>query len=177
MMKTYICYVLLLYNMAIHAVVLQKESVPHSLGHLQLVSVDNGTATLEFKVFPEGQDSAGLVMPLSTLTFSTKNNTKPVELTGNKPLVISCVKGSFLPVYIQDNGIVSGSVLEGYHGPYYVSMWLGQPHVPDSSKLHIRYIVKQGKKGRFGVKIGQKGDYRLVALQDLKFLHEEAIAD
>ncbi len=40
----------------------------------------------------------------------------------------------------------------------------------ESNKTHVRYAVKKGKIGCIGIKIGQKGDYRLVAHDDIKFV-------
>ncbi|MCX5923972.1 MAG: hypothetical protein NTZ68_00905, partial [Candidatus Dependentiae bacterium] len=59
---------------------------------------------------------------------------------------------------------------EGYEGPFYISMWLNFPQVAESSKVHVRYAVAKGKMGSIGIKIGLKGDYRLVAHDDIKFI-------
>ncbi len=157
----------------IQAKMLQKEYIPGQTSKLQLVAVENATTSLEFKIFPDTEASAGLVTPLSTLVFSEVNHTKPLEFKSISPISIVCTKGSYLPVYIKDEGPVSGLAPSGYLGPYYISMWLPYPYVPESSKIHIRYAVKLGKVGKVGVKIGSKGDYRLVAIEDVKFLSDE----
>ena len=75
-----------------------------------------------------------------------------------------------MPVFIQDGGVASGQAEDGFEGPFLISMWLQQPNVSEVSKTHIRYIIKKGSVGAIGVRIGQKGDYRLVAYEDIKFL-------
>lgn len=160
-----------LFTVSMYASMLQREVIQGQRQRLQVASVENATDTLEFQLFSGGSSSLGIVQPISTLTFAKdKNYLKPVFLYQRDPFMIKCIKGSYLPVFIQDGGPTSGTLEPGYEGPYYVSMWLRYPQVSESSKLHIRYMLKRGKLGKIGVKIGSKGDYRLVAHENVKFL-------
>ena len=162
----------LLLTTCLQAKVLQHETIPGKQSKVHVISIENGTEFLEFQVYTNATSLLALVVPLSTLSISNDSTEIPIELNDRYPLVIKCSKGPYLPVYIKDGGKASGTVPDGYEGPYFVSMWLPYPHVPESSKIHIRYVVKQGKTGKIGIKIGSKGDYRLVALQDIKFLQD-----
>ena len=68
-------------------------------------------------------------------------------------------------------GAISGKAPEGYDGPYYVSMWLSYPHVAEFVKLHIPYVIEKDKQGKVGVIIGSRGDYRLVAIENVQFVN------
>ncbi|MBM17772.1 MAG: hypothetical protein CL947_01730 [Epsilonproteobacteria bacterium] len=151
------------------AAILQKEYTPGQKVRLQLTSVQNDTDSLEFKVFSAGQTLAGFATPMSTLDLIDTDK-QGVDLAYKDTLVVKCSKGSYLPVFLKDGHKASGQAPTGYDGPYYISMWLPRPHVSDSSKLHIRYAVKKGKIGKVGLKIGMKGDYRLVAHENVQFL-------
>lgn len=173
-MKNMVYAIVCLYStvsFGLHSQVLQKELVPGQRQRLQISTIENTTDMLSFQVFSGGSSSLGLVLPMSTLTFANdKNHHKPIHLYQKEPFMIKCIKGSYMPVYIQDGDLVGGNVEPGYEGPYYLSMWLRYPQVAESSKLHIRYLLKKGKIGKIGVKIGQKGDYRLVAHENVKFI-------
>lgn len=149
---------------------LENESFPGDSSRLQLVSVENSTEDLEFQIFPPLKESAGLSLPLGTLTV-VDDQGKAVNFNKLYPIIITCSKGSYQPVFIQDKFAISGKAPEGFDGPFYVSMWLAYPHVAESSKLHVSYVVKKGEIGKVGVKIGPKGDYRLVAVSNVKFIH------
>ena len=150
--------------------IVQAEFIPGASSRLQLVSVYNGTEDLEFQIYPALKESVGLVLPMGTLHLS-EDKDKAVMLDRAYPLIIRCSKGSYRPVFIQDGYGVSGKAPEGYDGPFCVSMWLPYPFVADSSKMRISYVVKKGALGKIGIKIGPKGDYRLVAVSDVKFMH------
>lgn len=162
----------LLFVQTFYAELLQKEFMPGQISRLELVAIENATEFLEFQLFSGGGPSAGLILPLSTLTFAEDASIKPIALKERSKLILKCSKGSYLPVFIQDGGPAGGKAPYGYEGPYYASMWLPYPHVADSAKLHVRYAVKKGKVGKFGIKIGNQGDYRLVAYDDMTFIHE-----
>lgn len=164
------CVYSLILTTMLQATVLQKARIPGEANRLQVVSVENGTDSLEFQVFTGDSKCLGLVLPMSTLTFSADKHHKPIHIYQRAPFVVKCSKGSFLPVFIQDGGPVSGSAESGFEGPYYASLWMPYPHVAESSKLHVRYMVKKNKVGKVGIRIGPKGDYRLVAVEDVKFL-------
>ena len=83
---------------------------------------------------------------------------------------IQCVIGSFLPIYIKDEGRCSGQAPLGYHGPYYMSMWLEYPDVGDEQKIHVRYIVEFNKRGEIGIRIDPTGNCQILALNNIKLL-------
>lgn len=149
---------------------LEDEHIPGHSSRLQLVSVDNDTEGLEFQIFPPLKQSVGLSLPMATLSLVDEKD-RGVDLDRQYPLIIKCSKGSYRSVFVKDGRAVSGKGMEGYDGPFCVSMWLPYPSVAESSKLHIPYVVKKGKRGKIGIKIGSKGDYRLVAVSDVKFIH------
>lgn len=150
--------------------VLQEEHMPGDSSRLQLVSVENNTDGLEFQIFPPLKQSAGLSLSMAPLSLVDEKGVG-IALNRKHPLTIKCSKGSYRSVFIQDENAVSGNHVEGFDGPFYLSMWLPYPNVADSSKLHIPYVVAKGKYGKIGLKIGAKGDYRLVAVSDVKFIH------
>ncbi|MBI2353190.1 hypothetical protein HYV11_03060 [Candidatus Dependentiae bacterium] len=151
--------------------VLEKENIPGTAVRLKVMTVENETDSLEFKVFTGYKPMLGLLLPMSTLHIIDQDQNTGIALSQRDPFMISCSKGSFRPVFIQDGSRVSGKIEDGYDGPYVVSMWLSFPYIADSSKIHVPYLVKKGEIGKIGVKIGQQGDYRLKALSDtIKFL-------
>jgi len=133
---------------------------------LSLRAVENQTVNSTFKVFYASGDPRALLVPQSTFIF------KPGELLlqKNENLCIQCVKGSFLPIYIKDEGKVSGQAFEGFHGPYYLSMWLNYPDVSEDQKQYVRYIVKNGSQAEFAVRINLKGDCQIIALSNMQLL-------
>ncbi|MFA5998627.1 MAG: hypothetical protein WC747_01240 [Candidatus Babeliales bacterium] len=141
------------------------SSMPGDTARLNLISIENETENLEFQLFYGADSAHGIIFPQSVYECQ-----KSLSLSGRAALVLKCCKGSFLPVYIQDGGFASGTIEEGYEGPFYISMWLQFPQVAESSKVHVRYAVAKGKMGSIGIKIGLKGDYRLVAHEDVKFI-------
>lgn len=149
---------------------LQIEDIIGIRSRLRVMTVENGTDSLEFKVFPEFKSTVGLVLPMSTLHIIDEDGTKGVKLSTRDPLMIVCTKGSYRPVFVQDGCRVSGETEEGYDGPYVASMWLPFPYISESAKVHVPYLVKKGEVGNVGIKIGSIGDYRLVALKNVKFL-------
>ena len=157
---------------ALEASMLQREHMPGESHRLELVSIENMTEKLEFQVYPEGKSSAGTVFPMSTLHLQhDKHKNQGVHIAGRQSVAIKCTKGSYLPVFIKDGTKASGTVPQGFEGPYTVSMWLPYQTVPEAQKVNIRYAVRKGHKGKIGVKIGTQGDYRLVAKEDIKFIH------
>lgn len=150
--------------------ILEDEHLPGDSSRLQLVSVENNTEGLEFQIFPPLKASAGLSLPAAPLSLVGEKD-GGITLDRKYPLIIKCSKGSYRSVFIRDGYAVSGNALDGYDGPFYLSMWLPYPNVVESSKLHIPYVVAKGKRGKIGLRIGSKGDYRLIAVSDVKFIH------
>ncbi len=151
----------------VEAKVLDVGYMPGNTNRLKLISVENETESLEFQTFYGGDSASSFIFPQSTFHFAPQ---KALELVSRDMLVIKCCKGSYVPVFIQDGSLASGIIEPGYEGPFYISMWLQFPQAPESSKVHVRYLLKKGKIGTIGVKIGKKGDYRLVAHDDVKFI-------
>lgn len=141
--------------------------VPDDVVKIKLVSIENDTDAMEFQVFYGFEGPNAFVFPQSVFKYLPE---KEIGLTASNIVSIKCCKGSYLPVFIQDGGYASGSVEDGYQGPFVISMWLAIPNAAELNKTHIRYIVKKGTVGTIGVRIGQKGDYRLVAYENIKFI-------
>jgi len=133
---------------------------------LSLRVVQNQTLNSSFKLFYANSACLGFVTPQSILSL------QPSEMffQQNEKLCLQCVKGSFLPIYMEDEGRVSGKAPDGYHGPYYISMWLEYPQVTDEQKIHTRYVVKHNRRGEIGIRIDPLGNCQILALDNIKFL-------
>ncbi|MBP6892418.1 hypothetical protein KBB68_02445 [Candidatus Babeliales bacterium] len=140
---------------------------PDDSFRIKLVAVENETENMEFQVFYGFDAPTAFVFPKTTFKYQAE---KEIGLAARNILAIKSVKGSYLPVFIQDGGLASGQVEDGYEGPFVISMWLQQPNMSEVNKTHIRYSVKKDNIGTIGVRIGQKGDYRLVAYDNIKFM-------
>ena len=136
-------------------------------GKLLLAFIENDTPACEFQTFYASDASSSFVFPQTTFRFDSK---KSLELSSGNMLVIKCSKGSFFPVFIQHGGPAGGVVPDNFEGPFYISMWLSYPQVPETSKVHVRYVRRKGIDGKVGIKIGAKGDYRFVADENIQFL-------
>jgi len=144
---------------------LQAGFIPGTEVRIQIVSLDNETDSSIFKVFYGAGLSRGTSFPGKKLSFPGG-----LPLIQNTPVNIQCSKGSYLPIYMKDEGQAGGEAQDGFEGPYCLSMWLGYPQVNEEEKMYVRYAVKSGKKGQVGIKIGDKGQCQIVALQDVKIL-------
>ena len=151
----------------LQAKLLTRGYVPDDTLRVKLVSIENETEAMEFQTFYNYDGPSAFVFPNSTFTYLPA---KEIGLSPGNKLAIKCCKGSYLPVFIQDGGYASGSVEDDYEGPFYISMWLTHPNAAQTNKTHIRYALKKGTIGSIGVRIGQKGDYRLVAHDNIKFI-------
>lgn len=149
------------------AAVLQPEVQNHDTLRIKLVGIENETEGCDFQIFSGTHSASAYVFPRSV--FKYLENDAP-GIVHKDAIVVKCCKGSFVPVYIQGGGIASGVPEDDFEGPYYLSMWLAYPQVPETSKIHVRYIVKKGKVGSVGLKIGNHGDYRFVAYDNVKFI-------
>lgn len=129
--------------------------------------IENDTPACEFQTFYGSEGSGSFVFPQSTFYFKPE---EILDLSSGNILVIKCSKGSFFPVFVKHCGIASGQAPDGFEGPFYISMWLSHPQVPETSKVHVRYVCKKGIDGKVGIKIGSKGDYRFVADENIQFL-------
>lgn len=142
--------------------------IPIEGTRLVVISVENETDQMEFQIFNGSDRASAFVFPQSEYRYHPG---KEIHLSVKEPLAIKCCKGSFLPVYIQDgNCFASGKVEGDFEGPFYISMWLQYPQVVDSHKTHVRYVVKKGHTGKIGIKIDNKGGYRLVAHENVNFI-------
>lgn len=135
--------------------------------YIKLVGIENDTQTCEFQIFYGSDVASAFVFPRSKFQFDVQNG---LPLSSKDLIIIKCCKGSFLPVFVQYGGVASGEKQEGFDGPFYLSMWLHYPQVPETSKTHIRCMVKSGTTGTVGVKIGNHGDYRFVAYENVHFV-------
>lgn len=152
-------------------------TTPHMLGgsvqgsfqsnKVFLSFIENDTPLCEFETFYGSEGSSSFIFPQSTFRFKPENF---LDLSSEKMLVIKCSKGSFFPVFIKHCGIASGQAPDDFEGPFYLAMWLSNPQVPETSKVHVRYVRKKGFDGKVGIKIGDKGDYRFVADENIQFL-------
>lgn len=133
---------------------------------LSLRAIENQTVNSSFKLFYSNSESIALLMPQSIFLF------KPGEmfLQQHESFCLQCVKGSFLPIYLKDEGKVSGQAPEGFHGPYYISMWLNYPDVSEDQKQYVRYVVKLGCEGEFSIRINPQGDCQIIVLNNMELL-------
>ncbi|MBP9764731.1 hypothetical protein KBD08_00155 [Candidatus Babeliales bacterium] len=143
------------------------QKMPHDTVRLELATIENDTQHCEFQLFAGSDTPCAYVFPKTVFTFP---DTKLIAVGSQQILVIKSTKGSFLPVYIQHGGLASGQVKPNYEGPYYISMWLEYPYVPETSKVHVRYMLKKDTVGKVGIKIGSEGDYRFVAHDNVEFI-------
>jgi hypothetical protein len=163
-----ICFVGCVFDVhAKQSELLTSGYAPDDSFRIKLVAVENETERMEFQIFYSFDGPSAFVFPQTTFKYSLG---KEIGLAARNILAIKCVKGSYLPVFIQDGGLASGVSDDGYEGPFVISMWLQQPNISEVNKTHIRYVVKKGTIGTIGIRIGQKGDYRLVAYDNVKFL-------
>lgn len=160
-----ICLIGCVFDM--HAKALTSGQIPDTTVRLKLVGLENDTNSMHFQIFSNGDESSALAFPQSTFKYAEN---KGVDLNSRNIVTIKCSKGSYQSVFIQDGGAASGIAEDDYDGPFYVSMWLNMPNVPESLKTHVRYVVKKGQTGSIGLRIGQKGDYRFVAYDNVKFV-------
>lgn len=144
---------------------LQAGFIPGTKAHVKVVSLQNDTNSSEFKVFYGAGLSRGTSFPGTKLTFSSA-----LPLIQNTPITFQCSRGSYLMIYLKDEGLASGQVEDGFEGPYCLSMWLGYPQVDEQEKVYIRYAVKSDRIGQVGVKIGSKGECQILALEDVVIL-------
>ena len=151
----------------LQAKLLTQGYIPDDVVRLKLVGIENETDTMEFQVFYAFDGPSAFVFPQSVFKYLPE---KEIGLAARNILAIKCVKGSYVPVFIQDGGYASGVAEEGFEGPFVISMWLSMPFMPETNKTHIRYVIKKGTLGTIGVRIGPKGDYRLVAYDNVKFI-------
>ena len=133
---------------------------------LSLRAVENQTLNSCFKIYYSNSDSLAMLTPQSIFVF------KPGEmlLQQNENFCLQCVKGSFLPIYIKDEGKSAGQAPAGFHGPYYLSMWLNYPDVPEEQKQYVRYVVKLGQQAEFCIRINPQGDCQVIALSNMELL-------
>lgn len=151
----------------IQAKMLDAEVIPNDTTGIKLIAIENDTDHCDFQIYYGSEAASAYVFPHTTFHFS---QFKSLFLPSGDLLTIKCNKGPFLTVYIRYGGIASGDVEDEYSGPFYISMWLEYPQVPESSKVRVRYFVQKDKVGTIGLKIGNKGDYRFVAYENVKFV-------
>lgn len=147
--------------------ILNPTSIQGDTAGIKLINVQNDTDICHFQLFYGSDAPIGCVFPHSTFTVDPSQS---LFLPNKDLLVVKCLKGSFVPVYVQYGGKASGEAEFGYTGPFYLTMWLQYPQVPDASKVHVRFMVKKGTLGTVGLKIGNEGDYRFVAHENVKFI-------
>jgi hypothetical protein len=134
---------------------------------LSLRAVENQTMHSSFKIFYSNGESLALIVPQSIFLF------KPSELflQQHETFCVQCVKGgSFLPIYLKDEGKVSGQAPVGFHGPYYISMWLNYPDVSEDQKQYVRYVVEFGQQAEFCIRVNPAGDCQIIALAHMELL-------
>ena len=133
---------------------------------LSLRAVENQTIHSAFKMYYSNGENIALLVPQSIFLF------KPEELYLQQQEIfcLQCVKGSFLPIYLRDEGKVAGQAPDGFHGPYYISMWLNYPDVPEDQKQYVRYVVKIGHQAEFSIRINPQGDCQIIALSNMELL-------
>lgn len=136
--------------------------------HLKLIKIENETENQDFVLFNGFDPASAFVSAHSEFNFDMG---KEIGLSSQYCLTVKCCKGSYVPVFVQDGGCVaSGSVDQGFEGPFFLSMWLSIPNAAESNKIRVRYQVKKDSVGKVGLRIGKNGDYRFVAYENVKFI-------
>lgn len=167
-MKQVFFVFLIVFCFGLQARFLTYGSAPDETVRLKLVGVENETDSQEFQIFNNFDSSSAFVASRSKFDF---DKDKALSISSVNPLIIKCCKGSFVPVFVQDGGsAASGQAPTGFQGPYFISLWLLMPNVAETNKLHVRYVVKKDSVGSIGIRIGSKGDYRLVAYDNVQFI-------
>jgi hypothetical protein len=166
MIKNIVTFVALLMTLPLCAGFQETGAFVPYQKRLSLRAVENQTINSSFKIYYSNGDSLALLTPQSIFVF------KPGEmlLQQHENFCIQCVKGSFLPMYLKDEGKVAGQAPEGFHGPYYLSMWLNYPDVPEEQKQYVRYVVKIGQQAEFSIRINAQGDCQVIALANIELL-------
>ena|GEM_PF-1116579 len=141
------------------------DYVPYTK-RLSLRAIENQTLNSSFKAYYSNGDCLSLLVPDSIFIF------KPGELffQQHEIFCLQCVKGEFLPIFVKDGGKVGGQAPDGFHGPYYLSMWLNYPDVSEDQKTYVRYVVKLGQQGEFCIRINPQGDCQIIALSNMQLL-------
>jgi len=133
---------------------------------LSLRAVENQTVNSSFKIYYANSESMALLTPQSIFLLKSGE----LFFQQNEKFCLQCVKGSFLPIYIKDEGRASGQAPSGFHGPYYVSMWLNYPDVEEGQKQYVRYVVELGYTAEFCIRINPQGDCQIIALSHMQLL-------
>jgi len=133
---------------------------------LSLRAVENQTMHSSFKLYYSNSESLALLAPQSIFLLKSGE----LFLQSQEVFCLQCVKGSFLPIYIKDEGRMSGQAPKGFHGPYYLSMWLNYPDVSEDQKQYVRYVIEDGKVGEFGIRINPQGDCQIIVLEHMQLL-------
>ena len=141
------------------------EFVPFS-SRLSLRAVENQTTYSSFKIYYANSDSLALLVPKTVFLLQPDE----LFLQENEVLCLQCVQGSFLPIYIKNEGKVSGQAPEGYFGPFYLSMWLEYPLVAEDRKTYVRYVIKNGCHGEVGVRVNAQGECQIIALSNIQLV-------
>jgi hypothetical protein len=142
------------------------DCVPYQK-RLSLRAVENQTTHSSFKIYYSNSESLALLLPQSIFLF------KPGELyfQQNEAFCLQCVKGgSFLPIYVKDEGKAGGQAPAGFYGPFYLSMWLNYPDISEDQKQYVRYVVAIGKQAEFCIRINPQGDCQIIALNNMQLL-------
>lgn len=164
--KNIVTVVALFINLTIYAGFHETgDFVPYQK-RLSLRAVENQTLHSSFKIYYSNGDSLALLTPQSIFVF------KPGEmlLQQHENFCLQCVKGSFLPMYVKDEGKAGGQAPAGFHGPYYLSMWLNYPDVAEEQKQYVRYVVQIGQQAEFCIRINPQGDCQVIALENMELL-------
>ena len=159
-------FVMMFVGVQLHAGFQESTTFTPFKKRLSLRAVENQTANSSFKMFYASGESIALVVPQSKYVFLPDE----MLLQQNELFCLQCVKGSFLPIYIKDEGKVSGQAPEGFYGPFYISMWLNYPEVPEDQKIYVRYVVKIGCQAQCAIRINPEGDCQLIALENMELL-------
>lgn len=166
MIKKIVVVSLLVLGSYIHAGFYETGDFVSYKKRVSLRAVENQTLNSSFQLFYSNSESLGLVGPESIFLFP------PFEMLWqvHELFCIKCVKGSFLPIYFKDEGRVGGQAPEGFHGPYYMSMWLNYPDAPEEQKQYVRYVVKNNHQGEFCIRINPAGDCQIIVLSNMQLL-------
>lgn len=146
-------------------VILEPSYNPDAQARVNIVFVENKSKAT-FKLFYGPGAARALLLPGSVWQVPQDDAKQKLVLNQEYPIQIVCVKGSYLDMFLQDRGVASGKIEDGYDGPYYLSMWLQYPQVALDERVHVPYAIKKGSTGYIGLQIDEHGHLRIIADQD-----------
>ena len=143
-------------------VILEPSYNPKAQARVSIMTVENKSKAT-FKLFYGPGEARALLLPGSVWQGPQNDVNQKLVLNQEYPIQIVCVKGSYLDMFIQDRGMASGTIDDGFDGPYYLTMWLQYPQVAMDERVHVPYAIKKNSTGHIALQIDEHGHLRIIA--------------